>query len=302
MSLQEVEAIVRKAMSLSNRVSFGWSGGEILTVGKEYMDNLTSLSCFRDHRVTNGLLSTLFIDLNSEWVEILERFDSLMISLDSYHREKLGRQMGRSLSNMERLLVKKKQVAYTPSPKDTEADLEDFYLMAMDAGAEVFHLDFLYAQNPIPPGFYLKAIDKILQLQERRRGPKLGFFQREDYFSNYRTSVGWRAYDCFTGGGHFSPEGVFTSCYILYRQRGEKAVPWMKTHEFLEGKSSITSLNEKFIRDFFIRGRPGVCLDCEYYPLCMGGCLFFSLFGEGGKDIYCSVYRKIFEILTSKEN
>ena len=52
------------------------------------------------------------------------------------------------------------------------------------------------------------------------------------------------------------------------------------------------------IRGFFIRGRPG-CLDCEYYPLCMGGCPFFSLFGEGGKDIYCSVYRKIFEILTS---
>jgi radical SAM protein with 4Fe4S-binding SPASM domain len=298
MSLQEAEAIVTKVMSLSNRVGFGWSGGEILALGKEYMSGLASLPCFRDQRATNGLLSTLSIELDSEWVEIIERFDTLMISLDSYHRERLGKRMQGSLSNMERLRVKKKEAAYTPSPGDTEIDLEDFYLMAMDAGAEIFHLDFLYAQNPIPPGFYLMAIDKILHLRESRKGPELGFFRGKISSLHHRVSAGFRAYDCFKGGGYFSMEGVFTSCYILYRQLRGLGVPWMKTHQFLQSKCSITSMNDRFIRDFFIKGRPG-CLDCEYYPLCMGGCPFFSLFGEGGKDIYCPIYRKIFEILTS---
>ena len=179
---------------------------------------------------------------------------------------------------------------------DTSEKVAGYYAQALDLGAEMFHVGFLYSRKLIPPGTYLRLIDDLLNLQVSSDGPEIGFFHKYHAFGgNYKSAVGWRGYDCFDKGVYFSNDGIMTSCFIMYSRGFD--VPHIKTEEFLSEDKSLFDLNRKYAADFFIRSREGRCLECSYYTLCMGGCPYFTARSETGTDYYCEVYKKIFEIL-----
>jgi len=289
MSIETAEKITDKVLSFNSPATINWGGGEPLILGKEYMRKLTSLNCFADPKIENTIYSTFLIDMDRGWKEILERFDSLTFSLDSYRIKDRAFDAGRALTNLSMLNIKK-SISYTPSPNDDLEKLKMFYLQARDIGADTFHMGFLYG-NILAADVYLDAIDRLLRLKEIYAGPEIGFFDKVQSFNgNPYAAVGWRAYDCFTKAFYFCGD-VITSCYILYKAGYN--VPTTNIETFLNSEN-IEQLNDDFIRSFFIKRGLRECGDCEYYSICMGGCPYFVWESNTKKDPYCEVYKKVF--------
>jgi len=288
MEVETVKKFIDRAMETSGELTFNWGGGDPLILGKKYMKDIVSLKCFTDKNTRNTLYSTFLIDFDAEWKEILNSFDSLMFSLDSYRIKEKGFNINKVMFNLVNLNVPM-NVSYTPSKEDNEDTIERFYSIAQDIGAEVFHIGFLYDDiELIPPDVYNRAIDKVFSLQTKYGKPVCGFTPVKD---NIYHSVGWRAYDCFTKCRYVC-DGEITSCYIL-KSKGFD-VPSIKIDDFIEGRADIVSMNDSYISSFFLSGRTNECYECEHFPLCMGGCPYFVHRSSNiNIDAYCSVYKKI---------
>lgn len=302
LNMDTIKAITSKIMSFNKSQNINWGGGEPLMLGRAQLREIVSLDCFEDPGTKNLLYSTYQIQIDNDWVDILNRFDSLMFSLDSYRSAQSAFNSKLACSNLTRL-VPKKHISHTPMISDTPEKLAGYYAQALDLGADMFHIGFLYSEELIPPDMYLRLLDDLLTLQVSLNGPEIGFFHKSHAFGgNYKTAVGWRGYDCFDKGVYFSHDGIVTSCYIMHSQGF--GVPYIRIEEFLSGDRNLFDLNRKYASDFFIRSRPRKCLECSYYTLCMGGCPYFTARSEEGIDYYCKVYKNIFEILlgtTQKE-
>lgn len=172
LTLEEVREIILAVERLSGKCSLNWGGGDPLTLGRSRMEEITSLGCFGNPKVTNGLFSTLLVDLDSGWKSIIERFDSLMFSLDSYHE---WGEIKKGLSNLMKLDIREKSISYTPSLSNGEKEVTDFYLMGRDSGAGLFHMGFLHSESPLPASLYLRLLDILIRLEARHGSPALGF-------------------------------------------------------------------------------------------------------------------------------
>jgi radical SAM protein with 4Fe4S-binding SPASM domain len=293
--LATVEKVLAKILSADNFYTINWGGGEPLLLGKEGMRKVVSMGSFNHPKTINMIYSTFQIDLDASWKEILDRFDGVMFSLDSYRKlqPRFNAELG--LKNI-RNLDAEKIISYTPRTSDTKDDLENFYLRALEVGASSFHMGFLYAQNLIDPALYISLFDHLLFLRDKYNGPEIGFLHNVKRFGgNPACSVGWRAYDCFTKGMYLSHDGIVTSCFIMLNKGYD--VPYIRIEDFLSGESDIEALNAEYVRKFFFATRSSKCLDCEYYALCMGGCPYFTMRSADNVDYYCSTYRRIFEVL-----
>ncbi len=300
LGMDTIRAISARILSFNKTQNINWGGGEPLLLGRRQLQEIVSLECFDDPRTENLLYSTYQIQIDADWLDILNRFDSLMFSLDSYRSSQAAFNSELAISNLMRLSPQK-HISYTPMITDTSETVARYYNQALDLGADVFHLGFLYSDELIPPDMYIRLIDDLMTLQVMLRGPEIGFFHKSQAFGgNYKTAVGWRGYDCFDKGIYFSHDGIVTSCYIMHSRGLE--VPSITVEEFLSGDKSLLALNAKYAADFFIRHRPQECLECRYYTLCMGGCPYFSARSGSGIDYYCGVYKKIFEILLGSAN
>jgi radical SAM protein with 4Fe4S-binding SPASM domain len=272
--------------------TINWGGGDPLSLGKQYLKGLVSLPCFKQKRITNALYSTFLIRFDDEWLSILQNFDSLMYSMDSYRESQIGQRIDYVIPALSQLPIEK-AVSYTPCVSDTHEDLDRFYLRAQRLGANTFHVGFLYSDEPIPAAHYINTIDHLLSLQMRHGMPRIGFFPKNDYSSTkVQNALGWRAYDCFTKGAYISLDGIITSCHMTYN--AGIGVPSISLEQFFNDRSlSIPSLNADFISSFYFRNRPQECYGCDKFSLCMGGCPHFSNKSPHSKDIYCQVYRHI---------
>jgi radical SAM protein with 4Fe4S-binding SPASM domain len=293
--LSTVGKIVRKILSADKSYTINWGGGEPLLLGKEGMRKVVAMDSFTHSKTTNMIYSTFQIKLDAEWKEILDHFDSVMFSLDSYRKLQRGFNAELGIKNIKSLAAEK-IISYTPRTSDTKHDLENYYLTALDAGASCFHMGFLYAENLIDPNLYISFFDELLFLRDKYNGPEIGFLHNINKFAGNPTcSVGWRAYDCFTKGMYISHDDIVTSCFIMLKKGYD--VPYIRTQDFLSGETDIESLNAAYVRQFFFATRPPKCLDCEYYALCMGGCPYFTARSADNVDYYCNTYRRIFEEL-----
>jgi radical SAM protein with 4Fe4S-binding SPASM domain len=287
LDINDINLLTNKAMSESRMPTFNWGGGEPLILGKKYMSDLVSLKCFDSQNVRNTIYSTFHIDMDKDWREILNRFDSVTFSIDSYRTQIKSYNLKKAICNLSHINAEK-VISYTPSQGDTDKTIEHFYFIARDIGASVFHVGFLYNDyNLLHPDIYIRAINKVFDLQSKYKSPVCGFHKDTD---NIYHSIGWRAYDCFTKGAYIC-EGIITPCYILY-SKGYK-VPSVTVRDYLEGRVDIKTISKDFVNSFFFN-RPTKCTDCEYYVLCMGGCPYFLWKSGGNIDIYCDVYRLIF--------
>ncbi|MEW6587418.1 MAG: SPASM domain-containing protein [Nitrospirota bacterium] len=300
LDLDTVKAITAKILSFDRTQDINWGGGEPLILGRGYLRGIVSLECFEDPGTRNLLYSTYQIQLDNDWIDILNRFHALMFSIDSYRRAQTAFNSELALANLTKLSPKK-HVSYTPMVGDTPGKVAQYYEQALDIGAEMFHVGFLYSRRLIPPATYLRLIDDLLDLQVALDGPEIGFFHKSHAFGgDYKSAVGWRGYDCFDKGTYFSHDGIVTSCFIMYSLGFD--VPHIRIEEFLSEDKSLFELNRKYVAEFFIRSRAGTCLECSYYTLCMGGCPYFTSRSETGVDYYCEVYKKIFGILLGRDH
>jgi radical SAM protein with 4Fe4S-binding SPASM domain len=294
MTLPEMKAITNKILELTDRnCDINWGGGDPLVLGRLVMERIVSLPCFDSPQARNALYSTLMLpDLDSSWLDILNRFQSVMFSLDSYRTEQPSYRPDRAMGNL-RLLSTEKNISYTPRAGD---NIDDFYLAARDLGAARFHMGFLYGQD-LPPELYIRQLDRLFELQAVHKTPRVGYFSRGRDITSIRSLTGWTAYSCFTSGAFISPDLVITSCFVLY-QADPRSVPHLSVREFLSRDRPFSHYNRDFLRHHFLTPRRH-CARCRYYPLCMGGCPYFSRGRE--RDIYCAVYKRIFAYLTEHE-
>jgi radical SAM protein with 4Fe4S-binding SPASM domain len=300
LSMDTVKAITAKILAFRKTQDINWGGGEPLILGRGYLRGMVSLECFEDPGTRNLLYSTYQIQLDNDWLDILNRFDALMFSIDSYRGAQTNFSSGLALSNLKRLSPEK-HVSYTPMVGDTPEKVAGYYAQALDLGAEMFHLGFLYSRKLIPPATYLRLIDDLLDLQVSLDGPEIGFFHKSQACGgDFKSAVGWRGYDCFDKGMYFSNDGIVTPCFIMYSLGFD--IPHIKIGEFLSEDTDIFGLNRKYAAEFFIRSREGKCLECPYYTLCMGGCPYFTARSETGIDYYCEVYKRIFETLLGRNH
>lgn len=298
LDIQTVARITSRILSYDKCQDINWGGGEPLTRGREYFRSLVSLECFGNSKTRNLLYSTFQLTPDNDWKDILNRFNAVMFSIDSYRAVQPRFDQDRAISTLGRLTAAK-HISYTPKASDTPEHVARYYSQAADLGAEMFHVGFLYSESLIPPSTYLRLLDYLLDLQEKQQGPRIGFFHKANlYAGNPKCAVGWRAFDCFDKGVYFSHDGVMTSCYIMY-SRGYP-VPHVRTSDFLEGNATLFDANRDFIASEFIRAKRHTCQPCEYYTLCMGGCPYFTSRSENGVDYYCQVYKKIFRLLLAE--
>lgn len=286
--IDKVKKLVARIMETTKYPSFDWGGGEPLLLGKEYMSKVVSLDCFNGN-IKNTLYSTFLINYDNDWKEILNRFSSLIFSLDSYRLKDSNFNLKKALSVVGDLKIKK-EISYTPALDDKKEDIEKYFKIASDIGAEVFHVGFLYDdENLLSPRTYIETLRHVEDLQSKYGMPEIGY---RDKGENIYHRVGWRAYDCFTKCIYIC-EGIITSCYILY-SRGYP-VPFVNMDDFIDGEADIVNMNNNFIHSFFLEDRIEKCFDCEHYSLCMGGCPYFTWKSKSNIDIYCGVYKEIFK-------
>ena len=280
-----MKALVDKAMSLSESLELGWGGGDPLVLGREYLRKIVRMECFDQSAVKNTIYTTLLLKDFDGWPEILDRFNSMVFSFDSYRQKERNFDEALCFRNLSRLSLKK-TVSYTPHMDD---DVETYYRKAADIGADRFHLGFVY-EHILPADFYIRTLERLCRIGQMNDGPEIGFFGSDVTGRDMR---GWTGFSCFTSGVFISPDSVMTSCVPLYlKNPGD--VPHMTVEAFLDRDDTFDKFNGEFIRKVFFQNIPGECVGCPYHPHCMRGCPYFSAIG-GGKDIYCSVYREIFK-------
>lgn len=292
MPLSTVKAVSDKIVGMGANATINWGGGEPLILGSEKWSRIVDYECFSNPLIENSLYSTLMVTLDADWKQILDRFDTFIFSIDSYRLKNERYNLAQATGNLA-VLRGKKSVSYTPSIDDTERDVAQYYAMAQDLGADVFHIGFLYDENLLPEDVYLRMLDEVTRRHALYGGPDIGFFSKCQKSGDPYRAVGWRAYDCFSKMYYIYGNEV-TSCYIL-KSLGYD-VPRTDIDTFLKSED-MGWLNKEFIGEFFFGQLSGKCKDCEYQSLCMGGCPYFTARSKEKKDVYCNVYKRIFKEL-----
>jgi radical SAM protein with 4Fe4S-binding SPASM domain len=250
------------------------------------MREITLFDCFRNPSVSNTLYTTLQIrDFDREWADILNRFDTVIISLDSYRRKLTNYDEELMIANLAKLEIDK-TVSYTPT-------LEEFYIKAHDTGASRFHMGFLYGKDLLPASLYIDYLERLAKMQAIYGIPEIGFFP-SGKGATMNALTGWTAYSCFTSGVFISPDLTMTSCVPLYYE-GYPGLVDITGAQFINEDRHFHSHNAPLIRKFFFQDIRSECAGCDYYGLCKGGCPYFSRIQ--GRDIYCQVYKMIFSHL-----
>lgn len=278
--------------------NINWGGGEILKRGKSFLKQIVK---YFDDSISNTIYTTLHIRLDDEYIQCLNKFDEIMVSIDSYRLALPEYNIKLVLDNVKRLSIPKKTVSYTPAENDSFKEYETYYLMAMDIGVDVFHIGFLYPsanKKLISPSKYLEILEAFYSLDEKYNKRIVAYFK--DVSLKPTDNFGFRAYDCFRGGIYLSADGKVSSCMIGEITAKRIGIPFTSFNDFMQNPTNFFELNLKFIKKEFLSIQNNECLVCEYYTYCMGGCPYFRSFSGGGKDIYCSVYKKIFELYINK--
>jgi len=276
-------------------INVNWGGGEIMALGKKFFkENIINAISFKERdKFYNKLYTMIPVSLDEEWLEIINNFDSIQVSIDKYHIMTGKGNYDALIDKLNQITIEK-TVSYTPSHFDTKEDVESFFKFAKDSGVSVFHLGFYYPygnKNPIPVERMIEIFEWCLEF-EKKYGLTLGFFQNldgDDYIENY---TGWTAFHCFDSGFYITPKGQVTSCQIINGNYLDLGVPNITLKEFLEKDYlGIKDINKPFMKSFFFKNSD--CLDCQFLPLCKGGCPYFTYLGNG-KDIYCNYYKMVF--------
>lgn len=279
-----------------NCADMDWGGGEILVRGKSFLKTITEEF---DKKTINTLYSTLHIPLDDEWIELLNRFNRLMFSLDSYRLSIQNYDISLVLKNVKRLSIEQKIASYTPCLQDSQKEYKKYYLLASDAGAKIFHIGFLYPSQHyglLSAKKYIETIEAFCNLQAKHGGPEVGFFAVDSFKPN--EAFGWRAFDCFRKGLYVSADGLVSSCAADTFAPQKINVPVTTVREFFNNPEQLFEQNRKFVEENFFKVSKK-CLNCNYYSFCLGGCPYFRSFSENGVDIYCEVYKFIFSLKNS---
>lgn len=294
LSIDELKKIIEFAENYECSISFG--GGEILTLNDEYLNELNNLMSSYPS-VPKTIFSTLSMNLDPLRVSLLEKADKIMFSLDSYRLSSSLFDIKLVSKNALKLNNPEKVVSYTPKIDDTKANLEFFYKVAVDSGAKVFYFGFLYPSKKvalIPAEKYLELIDELLNINYKLGGLEIALFSKTAVKPN--ENFGFRAFDCFKSGVFISPTGIVNSCPVIDNSfKSKYPVPETELEQFLKYPQVFYADNLRFMRNCFIKQLNKKCLDCVYYSFCMGGCPYFRCFSQDNIDIYCEVYKRIFE-------
>lgn len=298
-SLETIKEIINFAKE--NRYNLNWGGGEILTLGRSFLEAIVKEF---DGSFTNTLYSTLHINLDDKYIEIFEKFNRVMVSIDSYRLRNKLYNIELVFNNVRKLKNPEKVVSYVPACGDSRKEYETYYKMAQSIGACTFHVGFLYPSvrnnyNILPIEKYIEVIEVLYELEQKYNSPSIAFFKScslkptEDF--------GFRAYDCFKNGVYISPRGEVASCATgEFFAPTKIKIPKTSISSFLSKPEEFFKQNVDFVRENFFKNLHIDCRYCEYYPFCMGGCPYFRSLSSNGKDIYCEAYKKIFELYLKK--
>lgn len=298
LTIKEIKKILNFAYKHKYEINFG--GGEIFSLGKKYLKQLIDL--FRTDK-KYSLYSTLHVSLDDEYVTMLNKFNKITISIDSYRFSIPHYNINLVINNIKKLSNPEIYVSYTPFLNDNYETCEKFYLIAVEIGAKVFHIGFLYPLKDfklLPPRKYLELIDIFYNLYDKYSGPQIGYFSSD--VLKPTENFGFRAYECFRSGLYILPTKKVTSCVIFHLIDNIKIKnPMINLDDFLKNYEKFYNKNLEFIKKEFFDNLNYKCLSCKYYPYCMGGCPYFKQFSQDGTDIYCEVYKKIFEIFINRK-
>lgn len=296
-SLETIREIVNFAKK--NGYNLNWGGGEILTLGKGFLETIVREF---DGSFVNTLYSTLHINFDDEYIEMLEKFDRVMISIDSYRLKNKLYDIELVFNNAKKLKRPEKIVSYTPRYEDSHKDYETYYKMAQSIDACIFHVGFLYPSsrnnNILPAEKYIEIIETFYELEQKYHSPGIAFFSPHSVKPT--ENFGFRAYDCFKNGVYISARGEVASCATGEFAPAKIKVPKTSINSFLSNPEKFFEQNVNFMIENFFKNLHVDCKCCEYYPFCMGGCPYFRSFSSNGKDIYCEVYKKIFKFYLEK--
>lgn len=282
-------------------IQVNWGGGEISQLGKDILRKVVDSYAFKDRKFYNKLYSMLVVPLDEEWLELIHRFNSMQISIDSYRKRNFYTK--EYLEKIRGLKIDK-SISYSPNKNDTYEFLDYCFSVAKQIDARIFHLGVLYTNNPdeiIPASKMIELFYYAKELSQKY-GIELGFFDKQLRGSQYlEEKVGWSAFNCFNNGFYLKPNGRLSSCTIIeeYAKDFKQPVSVNMREVVFYDYQRIKEINKDFINSVFLNPHPE-CLECNFYPLCKGGCPFFRYLGKG-KDIYCSYYKTIFSELLKEE-
>ncbi len=283
------------------RIQINWGGGELSLLGKDIFRKIVNTYAFKDKKFYNKLYSMLVPHLDKEWLELVHKFDSIQISIDSYRKRNFYTQ---EYLGKIRSLNLTKSISYTPHKEDSKEFLRYCFEVAKGIDASVFHLGVLYTNKPeeiVPASKMIELFYLALELSEEYE-IELGFWGGEvEGFYYLDENVGWSAFNCFNNGFYIRSDGSMSSCTIIEEYAQAFIRPQSIDMTFLSNADyhKIKGVNMDFINTVFLKPHPD-CLECNYYPLCKGGCPFFRYLGRG-KDIYCFYYRVILDTLLKRE-
>lgn len=283
-----LNGLFRKLDIEFNDIQINWGGGDISLLPEDVWERITDSYSFKSEKFYNKLYSML-LERSDKFREFVEKFDEVQVSIDKYRKKNLFED--KSYIDRVKSYNIKKSISYTPNKSDDREFLEYCFDVAKRIDAKIFHLGVLYTSNYeeiVPAQKMIELLDIAIELAEVY-DITLGVFEGLDGYSS--DNIGWNAFSCFNNGAYVKSNGEITSCTILQKLTDIKVptgdIRSLKEFDYLKFKG----VNKGFIEDMFLKPS-SECLECDYYPLCKGGCPFFRYLGSG-KDIYCSFYKKL---------
>lgn len=298
LDIQTIKRIINFAKKYKYNID--WGGGEILTLGKDFLKSVVKMF---NGTFINTLYSTLHINMDKEYKDIFEHFDRVMISIDSYRLKNPKYNINLIFNNIKQLKNPQKIVSYTPRLEDTEKEYETYYQIAQGINASVFHVGFLYPnekQTVLQPEKYIEILNYLFELENKYGYPEVAYFSPASI--KQTDNFGFRAYSCFKNGIYVSAHKEVACCAADEFAPSHLGIPKTDLDSFLENPDKFYEQNFDYVVNTFIKDIHNDCKKCEYYNLCMAGCPYFRKFSSDNKDIYCDVYKTIFNLFVRRNN
>jgi len=301
LSIEELDTLFKVLRKYFTEFDVGWGGGEVYCLGKEFMKRLVESEFFNKEGVVNTLATTLCYPIDSDWIDILNRFKFIITSIDRSHQKNRNFDIRRIKENIEKLSIPV-YISYTPHLEDDEAYI-DFIFSEFSGVKNVKSILFgmLYTKDFLPISHVIKLFTYFEKKLE-----EYGMSSLWTDVSEYTPFPSWIGYNCFANALFVSKE-VVTPCYPLYAFKNlipykfQNEIPVISFKDFLDNPEKLFSMTENFVKEYYlsVENFPEECRRCRYYGLCRRGCPFFAI-ETNKREYYCPLYQRAFEIYFKK--